>query len=112
MKKLVLSLVVALFANVALVSAKDMYPKKSYVKVNQELSSLLNPSYAVGLLEESEVVKVKILVTEAGDIVVLQADTKNEALDYYIKESLNYKKFSTNELTPGAHYEFMVNFKS
>ncbi|MCW2119887.1 hypothetical protein [Flavobacterium sp. 7A] len=112
MKKLVVMLVVAMMANVASVSAKDMFPKKNYVKVNQELSMLLNPDSAVGLLEESQVVKVKILVTETGSIVVLSADTDNESLDYYIKESLNYKKFATNELTPGAQYEFAVNFKS
>lgn len=112
MKKSLVVLVVALFANVALVSAKDMFPKKNYAKVNQELSTLLNPSSAVGILEKSEVVKVQILVTESGDIVVLHADTENASLDYYIKESLNYKKFSTNELTPGSHYEFTVNFQS
>lgn len=112
MKKTVVLLVVALIANVVFVSAKEMYPKKSYVKVTQELSSLLNPSSAIGVLDVNEVVRVKILVTETGAIVVLHAATENVALENYIKDSLNFKKFATNELSLGSRFEFIVNFKS
>ncbi|WP_366187280.1 hypothetical protein [Flavobacterium ovatum] len=112
MKKSIVLLVMAMMMNVTFVSAKVLDPRKSYASTAQELSSFLNPTTPVGILEYDEVVMVKFLITETGDIVVLNAATDNEKLAEYIKEKLNYKKLSANELTAGHRYEFEINFKS
>ncbi|GIZ10122.1 hypothetical protein [Flavobacterium sp. UMI-01] len=111
MKKSIVLLVIAAMMNVTFVSAKVLDPRKSYASTAQELSSFLVPSASVGTLENEEVVTVEFLLTLTGDIVVINAKTENEDLSEYIKEKLNYKKLSTNELTPGHRYKFEVNFK-
>ncbi len=112
MKKSVVLLVIALIMNVAFLSAKELSPRKSYARTNQELTSLLSPTTAVEELENDVVVKVRVLITLTGDIVVLETSAPNEKLENYIKDSLNYKKLSTNELEAGNDYVFEVNFKA
>ncbi|WP_418263560.1 hypothetical protein [Flavobacterium faecale] len=112
MKKTVVLLVVAMIMNVTFVSAKILNPRKNYTSTTQELTELLNPSVAMGVLENDVQVKVKVLVTETGELVVLQTVTENVDLSNYIKETLNYKKLSSSELTPGKEYVFEVKFKA
>ena len=51
-------------------------------------------------------------ITLTGDIIVLETNTKNAALDNYIKDSLNYKKLVSNEIEPGTDYVFEAIFKA
>lgn len=112
MKKSVVLLVVALIMNVAFVSAKEFKSKKSFVKTNLEFTNYLSPSSSVGELENDVIVTVRFLLTENREIVVLQTNATNNLLASYIKETLNYKKLSSNELEPGKSYVFKVNFKA
>jgi recombinational DNA repair protein RecR len=112
MKKLVVLLVIALSMNVAFVSAKELGPKKSYMVTTNELSTLLNPAEYTGELEGDLVVKVKVMITEKNEIIVLETNTENEALKTYIEKNLNYIKLTSNELSPGKKYVFDINFKS
>ncbi|WPR71235.1 hypothetical protein SLW70_15025 [Flavobacterium sp. NG2] len=112
MRKSVVLLVVALIMNVAFVSAKELSPRKSYARTTQELTSLLSPTSAVEELENDVVVKVRVLITLTGDIVVLETNAENKSLENYIKDNLNYKKLATNELEAGNDYVFEVNFKA
>lgn len=112
MKKSFVLLVIALIMNVAFVSAKELSPRKNYARTTQELTSLLSPSKAIEELEHDVVVKVRVLITLTGDIVVLETNTDNEKLENYIKDNLNYKKLSSNELELGNDYVFEVNFKA
>ncbi|GIZ10123.1 hypothetical protein [Flavobacterium sp. UMI-01] len=112
MKKTVLLLVIAMMMNVTFVSAKILNPRKNYVNASQELTELLSPSIAIGQLENDVQVKVRVLVTETGELVVLQTLTDNEELSNYIKDALNYKKLSSGELVPGKDYVFEVKFKA
>lgn len=112
MKKLVVLLVFALSMNVAFVSAKELGPKKSYMVTANELTTLLNPTVPVVELESDLVVKVKLMLTENNEIIVLETNTEIEELTTYIEKNLNYVKLSSNELSPGKKYVFEVKFKS
>lgn len=112
MKKLIVLLVFALSMNVAFVSAKELGPKKTYMVTANELASLLSPTMPVGELESDLIVKVKVMITENNEIIVLGTNTDNEALTTYIEKNLNYIKLSSNELSPGKNYVFEVKFKS
>ena len=112
MKKSVVLLVIAFIMNVTFVSAKELSPRKNYAKTTQEFSSLLSPSSAIDQLETDVKVKIKVLITLNGDIVVLETNAKNATLDNYIKDSLNYKKLVSNEIEPGTDYVFEAIFKA
>ncbi|MGA9638361.1 hypothetical protein [Flavobacterium sp.] len=112
MKKTVILFIVTMFLNITFVSAKELNPKKSYAKASQEITTLLTPFSEVGELENDVVVKVRVLVTPSREIIVLQANTDNEELADYIKETLNYKKLSSDELVTNNTYVFEVRFKA
>ncbi|MGA9638362.1 hypothetical protein [Flavobacterium sp.] len=112
MKKSVVLLVIALIMNVAFVSAKELNPRKSYLETTEEITSLLNPSVATKVLGKNAVVRVKVLITATGDIIVLETNAKNEKSKNYIQDNLNYKKLSKNELEAGNDYIFEINLKS
>lgn len=112
MKKSIVLLVAAMVLNVTFASAKTLNPRKRYVNTVMEISQLLTPTYEVMALEEDVKVVVKVLMTQTGELVVLQTSTDNEALSNYIKYTLNYKKLTSDEIAPGSEYEFEVNFKS
>jgi hypothetical protein len=112
MKKLILSIAVLLFMGTTFVSANELNPKKSYERTTQELSKLLNPTSAVGELDNDVLIKVKIRITQNHEIVVLNTNSNNFELNGYIKEMLNYRMLESNELAVNSDYVFEVNFKS
>ena len=112
MKNIVRILVVALILNVSFLSAKELGPKKSYAKTAQELTVLLNPTTPVGELENEELVKVKIMINEKNEIIVLDTFSANEDLSEYIEETLSQVILKTNELKVNQSYTFEVKFKS
>ena len=113
MKKLIVSIaLVLLLGSTSFVSANELKPKKSYEGTNQELTTLLTPVSAVGELENNQIIRVKVMITDNNEIVVLQTNSNNLELNNYIKEKLNYKKLSSNELVLNNRYEFEINFKS
>lgn len=112
MKKLILSIAILLFMGTTFVSANELNPKKSYKRTTQELSKLLNPTSAVGELDNGVLVKVKIRITQNHEVVVLDTNSNNFELNRYIKEMLNYRMLKSNELAVNDDYVFVVNFKS
>lgn len=98
--------------NVAFVSAKELNEKKSFVQTNQEFVKYLNPNVSVGELENDVVVTVRVFITDSREIVVLQTNADDSEIANYIKETLNYRKLSSNELESGRNYVFNVNFKA
>ena len=112
MKIIVRFLVVALILNVSFLSAKELGQKKSYAKTAQELTVLLNPTTPVGELENEELVKVKIMINEKNEIIVLDTFSANEDLSEYIEETLSQVILKTNELKVNQSYTFEVKFKS
>ncbi len=110
MKKLIMLLIATLLINV--VSAKELKPKKTYTSTTLEISELLNSSSQVGILEEDQKVKVKVMLNTEKEIIVLVTNSSNKELTEYIKEKLNFKKLKSTELEVGSSFEFLVNFKA
>ena len=103
---------IALLLNVTLVSAKELNPRKNYAKTTEELTELLIPSSGMEALESDVKVTVRVMCTASGEIIVLEANTDNEVLASYIKDTLNYKKLTSNEIEAGSDYAFVVLFKA
>jgi hypothetical protein len=111
MKKLILSVIVTLFMSTAFANVNVPNPIEDFPNTAKELLGLLGTSHLAELLEEELLVKVRITLNENHEIVVLQAETENEAIESYIKNKLNYKKLASTELKVGTEYFFDVRFK-
>jgi hypothetical protein len=111
MKKVLLSAIVSLFASATFASTINEDPTVALSKTNKELSQLLNKSYSEEILEKEELVKVIFTVNELQQVVVLQVNSNNSDIQSYVKQALNYKKLSSNELSVGKDYVFEVRFK-
>jgi hypothetical protein len=111
MKNLFLSVIVALFVSTAFAFSNKEEPKVVLVKTSKELTQLLNSTYSEGFLEKNEKVKVLFTVNELHQLVVLQVNTKNSDIQYFVAKSLNYKKLVSNELKVGVNYLVEVDFK-
>jgi hypothetical protein len=112
MKKLFLSAIVSLFASATFASTINEDPTVVLSKTTKELSQLLNTSYSENVLEKEELVKVSFTVNELHQLVVLQVNSNNSEIQSYVKQVLNYKKLSSNELIVGKDYVFEVRFKN
>jgi hypothetical protein len=112
MKKLLLSAIVSLFASATFASTINEDPTVVLFKTNKELSQLLNTSYSESILEKEELVRVAFTVNDLHQVVVLQVNSNNSEIQAYVKQALNYKKLSSNELTVGKDYVFEVRFKN
>lgn len=111
MKKLFLSAIVSLFVSSVFASPINEEPAVRASKTTKELSELLNSSFTEDILEKDELVKVTFTLNELGQLVVLQVNSNNADIQYYVKHVLNYKKLSSNELIAGKNYAFEVRFK-
>ncbi|CAN1559810.1 hypothetical protein MCETHM1_02583 [Flavobacteriaceae bacterium] len=111
MKNLFLSVIVTLFVTSSFATAINEEPKVVLVKTTKELTQLLNSTYSEGFLEKNEKVKVLFTVNEMNQLVVLQVNTKNSDIQYFVTKALNYKKVVSNELKFGVNYLVEVDFK-
>jgi hypothetical protein len=110
MRKLILSVVVTLFLTTAFATEK---PSNNPVALNEtykEIAKLLNNYSSFSGLDHEVVVKVRIAINENNEMVVLSTNSANEDLNYYIKNTLNYKKLSVEELGASKGFTFLVKF--
>ena len=95
MKNLKMYLVAILIAVGTTVSANTSTPEKDSKKdvdVTTQIAELLkNPE--MDITKDIEA-KVTFMVNDQKELVVIQVDSKNEAIDAFIKSRLNYKKLS------------------
>ncbi|HKO77087.1 MAG TPA: hypothetical protein VJU52_07720 [Flavobacterium sp.] len=112
MKKLFLSAIVSLFVSSAFAGTISDDPIAVLSSTTKELSQLLNRSYTEDVLEKEELVKVTFTVNELHQLVVLQVNSNNSDIQTYVKQTLNYKKLPSNELTIGKDYIFEIKFKN
>ncbi|GEL09369.1 hypothetical protein SAMN05192550_1635 [Flavobacterium glycines] len=111
MKKLFLSVIVALFMSSAFAATGTPTAKSnSYGETFKELTKLLNTYPKLEDFGDEVVVKVKIAINENHEIVVMSTNTSNEDLKEYIKNTLNYQKLLADELEVGNGLVFMVRF--
>ena len=111
MKNSLVLLVIAFIMNVSFVSAKESKLESKFVKTNKEFQAFLTPSSSVTELENDVVVKVRVYVNSNREIVVMHTNAENNEIANYIKETLNNKKLTSDELA-GKNYVFNVNFKA
>ena len=111
MKNSLVLLVIALIMNVSFVSAKESKLESKFVKTNKEFQAFLTPSSSVTELENDVVVRVRVYVNSNREIVVMHTNAENNEIANYIKETLNNKKLTSDELA-GQSYVFNVNFKA
>lgn len=52
--------------------------------------------------------EVRFIVNEKGELVVLSVETKDEILEGFVKNRLNYKKVQLDNVAPGRVYELPV----
>jgi hypothetical protein len=110
MKKLFLSVIVTLFMSTAFAANKTPNTAKNYDETFRELTKLLNTYPNFGGLDEDLVVKVRIVLNENHEIVVMSTNTADENLNSYIKNTLNYQKLLANDLEVGKGLVFLVKF--
>lgn len=113
MKNSLVLLVIALIMNVSFVSAKESKLESKFVKTNKEFQAFLTPSSSSSVteLENDVVVRVRVYVNSNREIVVMHTNAENNEIANYIKETLNNKKLTSDELA-GQSYVFIVNFKA
>lgn len=58
-----------------------------------------------------ENVRISFFVTMEGEVVVLKTDARNETLDGFIKERLNYHKIDVKNLELNRIYQMKVHFE-
>lgn len=94
MKKLaVLFLVFALSTSTAFANnADDDKKKKDNQQLRTEIVNLLGSGETT--LNISCKAMVSFMINNEGEIVVISVDSKNNALESYVKRKLNYKKVS------------------
>lgn len=112
MKKLFLTVIVSLFVSAAFASTINEEPTVAVSKTAKELAQLLNESLNDNVLENEALIKVIFTVNELHELVVLQVNSDNSDIQYYVKHALNYKKLSSNELTVGKQYAFKIKFEN
>lgn len=113
MKKLVLSVMLALSLSTAFASVKEPRPIDDFMKTSEELSKLLNSTQSDGELDEEVLVKVIFTFNEDRKIVILNtySQTENEQVNSFIKNVLDNKEILSGELEVGTNYSFIARFK-
>ena len=110
MRKLFLSAVATLFLTTAFAAEKPSNNPEDYNKTYKEITKMLNAYPAFSGLEGDVLVKVRIAINEHHEMVVMSTNATNEELNYYIKNTLNYKKLTANDLEAGNGLVFLVKF--
>lgn len=110
MKKLILSVVVTLFLTAAFAAEKPANAPEALNDTYKEIAKLFSNYSNSSALDQEVVVKVRIAINEKHEMVVMSTNTTNSDLNYYITNTLNYKKLSSNELEAGKGLVFLVKF--
>lgn len=95
MKKLQVLILVFTLSATALFANTDPKPESERMVLRAQVEALLgNPTIQL----EQYVLKsdIHFMVTTQGNLVVLDVDTANQAVENYIKSRLNYKKTTIN----------------
>lgn len=100
MKKLIVLVVVAVLAS-AQVFANDKNTKETTEqKLRSEIVLLLDKPQIK--LEGDEInANIEFILNAKGEIVILTVDSEKEAVEYYVKSRLNYKKVNSYIATTG-----------
>jgi len=76
-----------------------------------EIISLIKKPDLSTLENQEETVKLSFLVNSKKEVIVVDAGTKNEYLEGYIKEHLNYQEIKTDYVQLNKIYYIKLVFK-
>ncbi|MEL1242053.1 hypothetical protein [Flavobacterium flavipallidum] len=110
MRNLIMTVVTSLFLTTAIAAEKPSKKSDDYNETYKEITKLLNTYPNLENLSGDVLVKVRIALNENREIVVMSTDTANSDLNYFIKNTLNYKKLSASDLETGNGLIFLVKF--
>ena len=84
--------------------------KKKPKDLNTQIEVLLEDNTFTVEENEDLTAKVKFMVNEHGEIVVLSVTTENARLEAFVKGRLNYQKIESAEYKSGRIYTLPVRF--
>ena len=87
-----------LFASAFTTFAKDTDPYNTKDALRAKIVSLIGEKIPVAFTAKTIDAQVSFMINKNNEVVVVSVDSKNEILDSYIKNKLNYQKM----VVPGA----------
>jgi len=100
------SVALALFATMSAFATKGKKATKETNLSGQIYEMLKDNQFNIENKEMTA--EVRFIVTEKGELVVLSVETKDEILEGFVKNRLNYKKVQLRNVAPGRVYEVPV----
>lgn len=82
--------------------------KKKPQKVSDQITVLLEDNQFVVAENQDITAKVKFMINEHGEIVVLSVATDNARLESFVKGRLNYQKIESDDFKVGRLYTLPV----
>lgn len=114
MKKLIQSLGFLFLFHLFSTMPLQANPSNNYPNVKTlrtELMALIKKPDLSVLDTREEVVKLSFLVNTNKEVVVIDADTKNNYLEEYVKVNLNYQPIKTDYVQLNKIYHIKLVFK-
>ena len=100
----------ALFSTMPLQANPDNnYPNVKTLRT--EIMALIKKPDLSTLNTQEEIVKLSFLVNTKKEVVVVDAKTKSEFLENYVKENLNYQSIETDYVQLNKIYHIKLVFK-
>ncbi|MBA4746464.1 MAG: hypothetical protein H2058_14510 [Muricauda sp.] len=104
MRKLkTVSVALALFATMSAFATEGKKPMKANNLSGQIYEMLKENQFNAD--DKEMTAEVRFIVNEKGELVVLSVETKDEILEGFVKNRLNYKKVKLDNVAPGRVYE-------
>jgi len=103
-----------LFALFSTMPLQATNPTNNYPNVKTlrtEIMALIKKPDLSTLDKQEEVVKLSFLVNTNKEVVVVDANTKNDFLEDYIKRNLNYQQIKTEYVQLNKIYHIKLVFK-
>lgn len=95
-----------LFASAFTTFAKDTDPYNTKDALRAKIVSMIGKQIPLEVTTKSIDAKVSFVINKNNEIVVVSVDSKNENLDSYIKNKLNYQKLIVPGTIKGEVYIF------
>ncbi len=80
-------------------------------EVRSFVKDRLSTDYLVEYNPDGLKVKIKFLINEDNEVIVLTTDSSDVDLDAYIKRRLNYETIESDDLNKGKTYILSVEFE-
>ena len=101
----------ALFSTMPLQANPDNNNYPNVKTLRTEIMALIKKPDLSTLDKQEEIVKLSFLVNTSKEVVVIDANTKNDYLEDYIKENLNYQQIKTDYVQLNKIYHIKLVFK-